>query len=35
MGFDEEYQTFLNAHLQTRTGERLRRLQENRRRNSA
>ncbi|CAM3907610.1 DNA-binding response regulator [Mesobacillus thioparans] len=28
MGFEEEYQTFLNAHLQARTGERLRRLQE-------
>ncbi|WP_413306254.1 DNA-binding response regulator [Bacillus sp. 1P10SD] len=28
MGFEEEYQTFMNAHLQARTGERLRRLQE-------
>ncbi|MBT2638732.1 MULTISPECIES: BlaI/MecI/CopY family transcriptional regulator [unclassified Bacillus (in: firmicutes)] len=28
MGFEEEYQSFLNAHLQARTGERLRRLQE-------
>ncbi|PYF07634.1 response regulator transcription factor [Ureibacillus chungkukjangi] len=28
MGFDEEYQGFLNAHLQARSGERLRRLQE-------
>ncbi|MGJ7919300.1 DNA-binding response regulator [Neobacillus sp. LXY-4] len=28
MGFEEEYQAFLNAHLQARTGERLRRLQE-------
>jgi very-short-patch-repair endonuclease len=28
MGFQEEYQTFMNSHLQTRTGERLRRLQE-------
>ncbi|MCM3389771.1 DNA-binding response regulator [Ureibacillus chungkukjangi] len=28
MGFDEEYQSFLNAHLQARRGERLRRLQE-------
>ncbi|MDR7075701.1 very-short-patch-repair endonuclease [Neobacillus niacini] len=28
MGFEEEYQTFLNTHLQARTGERLRRLQE-------
>jgi very-short-patch-repair endonuclease len=28
MGFEEEYQTFLNAHLQERNGERLRRLQE-------
>ncbi|UTR16524.1 DNA-binding response regulator [Salipaludibacillus sp. LMS25] len=28
MGFSEEYQTFMNAHLQARTGERLRRLQE-------
>lgn len=28
MGFQEEYQTFMNAHLQVRTGERLRRLQE-------
>ncbi|MBL5766392.1 MULTISPECIES: hypothetical protein [Heyndrickxia] len=28
MGFKEEYQAFLNAHLQARTGERLRRLQE-------
>lgn len=28
MGFEEEYQSFLNAHLQTRTGERLRRLRE-------
>lgn len=28
MGFEEEYQAFLNAHLQVRTGERLRRLQE-------
>lgn len=28
MGFEEEYQVFLNAHLQARTGERLRRLQE-------
>ncbi|MFP7300470.1 DUF559 domain-containing protein [Neobacillus niacini] len=28
MGFEDEYQTFLNAHLQVRTGERLRRLQE-------
>ncbi len=28
MGFEEEYQNFMNSHLQTRTGERLRRLQE-------
>ncbi|WP_342430064.1 DNA-binding response regulator [Neobacillus sp. FSL H8-0543] len=28
MGFEEEYQPFINAHLQARTGERLRRLQE-------
>jgi very-short-patch-repair endonuclease len=28
MGFEEEYQAFMNAHLQARTGERLRRLQE-------
>jgi very-short-patch-repair endonuclease len=28
MGFEEEYQVFMNAHLQARTGERLRRLQE-------
>jgi very-short-patch-repair endonuclease len=28
MGFEEEYQSFMNSHLQTRTGERLRRLQE-------
>ncbi|WP_079506031.1 hypothetical protein [Mesobacillus jeotgali] len=28
MGFEDEYQVFLNAHLQARTGERLRRLQE-------
>jgi hypothetical protein len=28
LGFEEEYQDFLNAHLQARTGERLRRLQE-------
>ena len=28
MGFEVEYQTFLDAHLQARTGERLRRLQE-------
>jgi very-short-patch-repair endonuclease len=28
MGFEEEYQTFMNAHLQERNGERLRRLQE-------
>ncbi|WP_404348618.1 DNA-binding response regulator [Sutcliffiella horikoshii] len=28
MGFQEEYQAFLNAHLQARSGERLRRLQE-------
>ncbi len=28
MGFEEEYESFLNAHLQARTGERLRRLQE-------
>ncbi|WP_019153026.1 hypothetical protein [Robertmurraya massiliosenegalensis] len=28
MGFEEEYQSFLNAHLQVRNGERLRRLQE-------
>ncbi|UTR17123.1 hypothetical protein MM221_14990 [Salipaludibacillus sp. LMS25] len=28
MAFAEEYQTFMNAHLQARTGERLRRLQE-------
>ncbi|MCL7745492.1 DNA-binding response regulator [Halalkalibacter alkaliphilus] len=28
MGFEEEYQIFINAHLQARTGERLRRLQE-------
>ncbi|QOR65529.1 DNA-binding response regulator [Cytobacillus suaedae] len=28
MGFEEEYQAFLNTHLQARTGERLRRLQE-------
>lgn len=28
MGFEKEYQTFLNTHIQARTGERLRRLQE-------
>ncbi|WP_102261134.1 hypothetical protein [Mesobacillus jeotgali] len=28
MGFEEEYQAFLNAHLQARSGERFRRLQE-------
>lgn len=28
MGFKEEYQAFMNAHLQARSGERLRRLQE-------
>ncbi|MGM0846614.1 MAG: DUF559 domain-containing protein [Bacillota bacterium] len=28
MGFEEEYQSFMDAHLQARTGERLRRLQE-------
>ncbi|WML24593.1 DNA-binding response regulator [Neobacillus sp. OS1-33] len=28
MGYEEEYQAFMNAHLQARTGERLRRLQE-------
>ncbi|MEH7072828.1 DNA-binding response regulator [Neobacillus drentensis] len=28
MGFEEEYQVFFNAHLQARSGERLRRLQE-------
>lgn len=28
MGFEEEYQTFMNIHLQARSGERLRRLQE-------
>ncbi|MEH7177938.1 DNA-binding response regulator [Neobacillus vireti] len=28
MGFEEEYQAFMNAHMQARTGERLRRLQE-------
>lgn len=28
MGFEEEYQAFMNAHLAARTGERLRRLQE-------
>ncbi|WP_102348096.1 response regulator transcription factor [Bacillus sp. Marseille-P3661] len=28
MGFEEEYQAFLNAHLQARNGERLRRLQD-------
>ncbi|MBP1942754.1 hypothetical protein [Cytobacillus luteolus] len=28
MGFEEEYLAFLNTHLQARTGERLRRLQE-------
>ncbi|MCH1627164.1 DNA-binding response regulator [Fredinandcohnia quinoae] len=28
MGFEKEYQAFLDAHLQARTGERLRRLQE-------
>ncbi|SOC39334.1 helix-turn-helix domain-containing protein [Ureibacillus acetophenoni] len=28
MGFEEVYQTFMNDHLQARTGERLRRLQE-------
>ncbi len=28
MGFEEEYQAFMNAHLQARTGERLRRLKE-------
>lgn len=28
MGFEEEYNAFMNAHLQVRTGERLRRLQE-------
>jgi very-short-patch-repair endonuclease len=28
MGFEEEYQAFMTAHLQARNGERLRRLQE-------
>ena len=28
MGFEKEYQAFMNTHLQARTGERLRRLQE-------
>ncbi|MFI8576965.1 DNA-binding response regulator [Rossellomorea aquimaris] len=28
MGFEEEYQAFINAHFQERKGERLRRLQE-------
>jgi len=28
MGFEEEYQAFINAHFQERNGERLRRLQE-------
>ncbi|MBM4761696.1 DNA-binding response regulator [Bacillus sp. B15-48] len=28
MGFEEEYQAFMNTHSQARTGERLRRLQE-------
>ncbi|QVY63427.1 DNA-binding response regulator [Cytobacillus gottheilii] len=28
MGYEEEYQAFLNAHMQARTGERLRRLEE-------
>jgi hypothetical protein len=28
MGFEDEYQSFINAHLHARTGERLRRLQE-------
>lgn len=28
MGFEEEYQAFINGHLQARAGERLRRLQE-------
>ncbi|MDQ0156245.1 DNA-binding response regulator [Robertmurraya andreesenii] len=28
MGFEKEYQVFMNAHMQVRTGERLRRLQE-------
>lgn len=28
MGFEEEYQVFMNAHMQARKGERLRRLQE-------
>jgi very-short-patch-repair endonuclease len=28
MAFEEEYQVFMNTHLQARTGERLRRLQE-------
>lgn len=28
MGFEKEYHAFLNAHLQARTGEQLRRLQE-------
>nr|WP_078549686.1 hypothetical protein [Litchfieldia alkalitelluris] len=28
MGFEKEYQTFMNNHLKTRTGERLRRLKE-------
>ncbi|HWL26684.1 MAG TPA: DNA-binding response regulator [Ureibacillus sp.] len=28
MGFEEEYQSFMDSHLQARTGERLRRLQE-------
>lgn len=28
MGFDEEYQSFLDGHLQVRSGERLRRLKE-------
>lgn len=28
MGFEEEYQTFISTHLQARTGERMRRLEE-------
>jgi very-short-patch-repair endonuclease len=28
MGYEEEYKSFMSAHLQARTGERLRRLQE-------
>ncbi|WP_369689262.1 hypothetical protein [Bacillus sp. AFS040349] len=28
LGFEEDYQVFMNAHLQARNGERLRRLQE-------